>query len=523
MRKWIIKAVAWLTLVCLTFGVSTAAFAAGWENGEACREGVIRVCIVDASGTMIGFGTGFFIGETGQPVEYIVTNAHVAGDFVGYDENDEAFYEKTNDSVVIVFDTYDSSTTQWADVIKVFEELDLAILKLSTPTTRRQALTLMSATEIEISERVYAIGFPGVGDEDADMDFSNREFKSAPSDTTVNMGTVSNQQKVLENDNYLQIDATVNSGNSGGPLCTEEGYVVGINSMTTLNASNTNYALYIDYVMDWLDQNGIAYQKASRAEAEIAATEAEDAAASNPEAADSALVAEDAEDESASDSEAADSTPGNGERNPIYLYAAIACAAVALTAVVLIIVFKRKRKTEPAPVPTPPAEELWICSACGTTNDGSFCQNCGKQKPDGGSQEGPVENPLVWVCTTCGNANSVTSDVCEQCGKPRYAAPPSSVWTCSCGQVNTGRDCIRCGALKGSAAATGGSPGYGGTDAGPDAPGGAKLRKRIYTAGDRPAASGEKPVLKTKINTGASSEPAHDPDPLFKRLDPDDF
>lgn len=493
MRKWVLKTVSLLMAVCLMLGVSSSALAAGWANGEASREGVIRVCQIDTDGTVIGFGTGFFVGEKGQPVEYIITNAHVAGDVVSYNEGDDAYFEKTYDRVQIVFDSLDSSTTQWADVIEVFGNVDFAILKLSSPTTLRQPLALMSSEEVEISEQVYAIGFPDVGDEDGGMDPTLREFKSTPSDTTVNMGTISNQQKVLVGDKYLQIDATINSGNSGGPLCTEEGYVVGINSMTSLYGSNMNYALYIDYAMDWLDQNGISYQKVSRA--------------------DATLSAAGMEGDDASGALAADSATANVERNPIYLYAAIACAVIALATLVWIIVLKLKQKSAVASEPeeawipeTPPADNgEWVCVSCGTMNDGMFCQRCGLRKPGAAAGED--------VRFTPGDT----------------AVPPlHSEWTCNCGQINTGRDCVRCGAARGSDG-SGYKPGRGGayrtepTVGYSGAASGGELHKKVNTAGERPVTSYAPAELKRKVKTGGASEPPHEPDSLFKRLDSDDF
>ena len=511
MKKLKLRIVALLMAASLLLGASTATLAAGWENGEVSRAGVIRVCQIDAYGTLYGFGTGFFVGEAGQPVEYIITNAHVAGEVSNYD-GENSYYSKTYDQVTIVFDTLESSSTQSADVVEVFRDIDVAILKLDTPTTQRQALTLMSAAEVDISEPVYAIGFPDVGDEDSAVDPALREFKSAPGDTTVNSGTISNQQKVLEGENYLQIDATINAGNSGGPLCTEEGYVVGINSMTATYGNDTNYALYVDYAMDWLDQNGVAYQKSSRA--------------------DAVLAAANADNNDVADSGATDSPIGSSARNPIYLYAAIACAAVALAAAVWIIVLKQK--TNRGGIfrddPVLPADG-WVCVSCGIKNDGMFCEHCGLPKPGvaGGEMHGETPpSPETWVCTNCGSEISTLRDRCDRCGTPRYAVPSRSEWTCSCGQVNTGRDCTGCGAERGSEG-KGSRLGRGGTVkpetklVHADSSGSGELRVKVHIAGDRPAASSAPAELKTKVKLENKTEPSHEPDPLFKRLDSDDF
>lgn len=74
---------------------------------------------------------------------------------------------------------------------------------------------------------------------------------------------------------------------------------------------------------------------------------------------------------------------------------------------------------------------VWKCS-CGTSNNGKFCANCGKAKPDDGS----------WKCS-CGQQN--TSKFCSNCGNPK---PAENGWTCSCGVVNKGKFCAECGKAK---------------------------------------------------------------------------
>ena len=75
----------------------------------------------------------------------------------------------------------------------------------------------------------------------------------------------------------------------------------------------------------------------------------------------------------------------------------------------------------------------WTCS-CGTMNNGKFCANCGKPKP---------EPPSEWTCS-CGTKN--TGKFCANCGKPKPELP--SEWTCSCGTKNTGKFCANCGKPK---------------------------------------------------------------------------
>lgn len=75
----------------------------------------------------------------------------------------------------------------------------------------------------------------------------------------------------------------------------------------------------------------------------------------------------------------------------------------------------------------------WTC-ACGNTNTGKFCANCGQPQP------APAGN---WTCS-CGASN--TGKFCSNCGSPKPAADAG--WTCTCGAVNKGNFCAECGAKK---------------------------------------------------------------------------
>ena len=82
------------------------------------------------------------------------------------------------------------------------------------------------------------------------------------------------------------------------------------------------------------------------------------------------------------------------------------------------------------------AANTWTC-ACGASNTGKFCAECGSKKP---------EASAGWTCS-CGKVNN--GKFCSECGSPR---PADEHWFCTeCGHKNsaTSKFCSECGAKKG--------------------------------------------------------------------------
>ena len=325
-KKWV--ALILTLLVALSLTVTSAAAS---DNPVAdARNGVVRIVFTytldgEPSGQM---GTGFFVGEEGKPVEYIITNAHVVtvydqytGDVLG-----------VADEVDVVFDDYNEDSTMTAKVLKIFDNgVDLAVLRLEAPTTLRQPLKLLSADSVDVTENVYALGFPGIADDTTGM------VNSTVEDVTITSGTISKESFVEGDVSYLQIDAAISPGNSGGPLVDANGNVVGINTQVNDPDAGTGLAcaLYIDYAMDYFDTMGYPYTKGTD-NSEVPVPSG-DLPAPSPEPVP---------------------TPGL----PWYVYAAIGVAAVAIIALVVVLVLKSKKKQtndyvmpSPEPAPSPRA------------------------------------------------------------------------------------------------------------------------------------------------------------------------
>ena len=104
-----------------------------------------------------------------------------------------------------------------AEITGVRPEHDLAVLKAKRIPDDLQAATMRSTSDLKPGDRVTAIGFPfGIGPSVSHGVVSGlkRDFRSPKGD------------KVLSN--LIQFDAAANPGNSGGPLITDDGAVVGI-------------------------------------------------------------------------------------------------------------------------------------------------------------------------------------------------------------------------------------------------------------------------------------------------------
>lgn len=238
MIRHILAAVAILA-VCLPALTAQAAS----EDVRNARNGVVRVLALfeNAAGT----GTGFAVGNPGDAAQLFVTNHHVI-----------APTPKTGalQAVFIVLDyVAENGTLIEAEIVADSERPDLAVLQAVEPISERTPLPLMSHEYVEAAQEAYALGFPAVAD---NMVQEGEKLPSTIEDITITSGIISKVNAVRLDADCFQIDVNINHGNSGGPLITEEGYVIGVN---TWGDENINYAIHIDYIMALLEESGIPY------------------------------------------------------------------------------------------------------------------------------------------------------------------------------------------------------------------------------------------------------------------------
>lgn len=163
--------------------------------------------------TDVSQGTGFIINSEG----YIVTNAHV---LVG--------------ATYVQIITYEQEITN-ADLIGYDGDLDIALLKVEGDY---DSISLADSDNVQVGEKVIAIGNP------LGLQFS------------VSQGIVSavHREGINRLEAYIQTDAALNPGNSGGPLINTQGKVIGINNFKVSGGESLGFALESNYIKDTVNE-----------------------------------------------------------------------------------------------------------------------------------------------------------------------------------------------------------------------------------------------------------------------------
>jgi serine protease Do len=163
-----------------------------------------------------GSGSGFIIDRAG----YILTNHHVIEDA---------------DRITV---TLADGRSFRAEIVGVDPAIDVALVRIPESPSLPEA-PLGNSDELRAGEWVCAIGNP--------LGYVH----------SVTVGVVSFIGRKLFDqslDDYIQTDAAINFGNSGGPLINSRGEVVGINSAISSRASNIGFAVPINQAVAILPQ-----------------------------------------------------------------------------------------------------------------------------------------------------------------------------------------------------------------------------------------------------------------------------
>lgn len=182
-------------------------------------QAVVNIQSPGAEGTSLG--TGFFVNENGL----VVTNLHVIRDAL-----------KTGGDIMVVT----SDSTRHSASVKGYDEAtDIALLEIKVSDKKTPVVTLGDSDKVRVGEWAIAVGSPyGL-------------------DHSVTLGIISAKSRGGldgEYDDYLQTDAAINLGNSGGPLVNTKGEVVGINTLIIAKGQGLGFAIPVNILKEIMPQ-----------------------------------------------------------------------------------------------------------------------------------------------------------------------------------------------------------------------------------------------------------------------------
>ena len=191
------------------------------EIVEKNTPSVVGIQCVASNGVFMG--TGIIMSEDG----YIITNAHVV-------ENARSVSVKLPSSYADDSENAEDALTFDAKIIGTDSQSDIAVLKINkTGLTKAE---FGKSSDVKVGELAIVIGNP------LSMELAN----------SVTAGIISSLNRTITIEdrtmNYMQTDASINSGNSGGPLINAYGQVIGIASaaVTKSYGEGIGFAIPID-------------------------------------------------------------------------------------------------------------------------------------------------------------------------------------------------------------------------------------------------------------------------------------
>ena len=184
-----------------------------------------------------GVGSGFLIDTPG----IILTNWHVI------DKADEvAVWLLPSGGVPSEKELFEDITPLFGSIIATNKKEDLALVKVGNFPKNISPVNVGSLKEVSVGEKVYAIGHP-VGlpwtfSEGIINQIRNKKDWTYPGSDYKHLATV------------IQTQTPINPGNSGGPLFSENGNLIGINTLKG-PGENINFAVAAEHAVKFLNDN----------------------------------------------------------------------------------------------------------------------------------------------------------------------------------------------------------------------------------------------------------------------------
>lgn len=281
-----------IIVVAVLFASTVTVGAIGFE-----AEKIYESVFVIYSGNSLG--SGFAVGEN-----CIVTNAHVI-DSPGS----------------ITVETYGGAEYK-ATVLGINEYEDIAVLIVKDATF--PYLNIADLSAMKTGDDIYAIGAP------RGMAY------------TLTKGGISAKERVIAGQSYIQIDAPINQGNSGGPLLNDAGHVLGMNTLKMTDSEGIGLAIPISRICSYLQSLGITLNTNGNVVDNVEIPEESEPTESQPD--------NNTENKKPTD------TPDHAQKTPAVTYIAVVVAALSLAVNVVLAVLLINEKKKSTAVPYDPSE-----------------------------------------------------------------------------------------------------------------------------------------------------------------------
>lgn len=229
----------------LGFALASPALAAGELTPRQIYKNYGRavVLVFATDGSAQGSaGTGSVITSDGQ----IITNAHVISK-EGKQYKKVFVYLKPDKLSGSMQD--DLKERFDAQVVDIDYDLDLALLKMKAPPAGLPTIAFADPDEVEIGEPMVAIGHPETG--------------GLWTMTTGVVSSVVKDFQGVKGKDVFQTEASINRGNSGGPLLNAFGQMVGINTSISRRAADglaitsINFSLKSSVPVEWMKRKDL--------------------------------------------------------------------------------------------------------------------------------------------------------------------------------------------------------------------------------------------------------------------------
>ena len=166
-------------------------------------------------------GSGFTYNYKGEMI--IVTNNHVV------------------DGASSITVSFSDGKTYSAKVLGTDATNDLAVLSTNAPANAYHPLTIISSSTLSVGESVIAIGSP--------YGLNGTMTTGIISALDRSITVTEDSGVTLEMTGLIQTSAPINSGNSGGPLMTLGGKVIGITNASVSNSDGLGFAVPSDTIL----------------------------------------------------------------------------------------------------------------------------------------------------------------------------------------------------------------------------------------------------------------------------------